>query len=371
MVPLAIPDRRIAGLDVLRGISILLVLLHHGFPLLLPGGGVVGVVMFFTLSGFLITRSLLGEIAKKGRLDLPRFAWRRALRLLPPLWLMLAGYALITLLFDPLGERSSLPKTLFVSMTYTTDMPFNIGSHTVFHLWTLATEAQFYLLWPAVILIGLKTKRMWLAMAAAGAIVLAGCLAGLSYAGSDFLMTYRFPTSWGLALVIGSVAALAAHRGFSFSSFGQTGLSKLGLGAVVVVSLLVIGKLSLLLMPGESHTYFVFCPLVAVATSLLILRWSTWEAAWRPMRLLILLGMVSYGAYLWNYPIVIWLRHWNEAWSGPLSLVLTLIMATLSWKLLERPLLDRMARKPVDPRPAHSWNGSAVPPGATSFSPSS
>lgn len=342
-----------AGLDVLRGISILLVLFHHAFPLILPGGGVAGVVMFFTLSGFLITRSLLGEVAARGRLDLARFARRRALRLLPPLWLMLAGYALVTLLFDPLGERDSLPKTLFVSMTYTTDMPFNIGSHTVFHLWTLATEAQFYLLWPAVILIGLKIKKLWLVMLAAAAIVVAGCLAGLSYAGSDFLMTYRFPTSWGLALVVGSGAALAAQRGI--------GLNRAWHWVLAILALCLIGRLSLLLMPGESLTYFVFCPLIAVATSLLILKWSTWEAAFRPMRMLVLLGMVSYGAYLWNYPIVIWLRSWNEAWSGPLSLVLTLMLATISWKLLERPLLDRMARKPVATESKKAWRTRPAP----------
>ena len=347
MVPLVSANRRMAGLDVLRGIAILLVLLHHGFPTLLPGGGVVGVVMFFTLSGFLITRSLLGEVAVKGRLDLPRFAWRRALRLLPPLWLMLAGYALITLLFDPVGDRSSLPKTLFVSLTYTTDMPFSIGSHTVFHLWTLATEAQFYLIWPAVILIGIKTKRLWLVHVAAAALVLAGCLAGLSYAGSDFLITYRFPTSWGVVLVIGAAVALATHRGRGLPRFGQPVMG--------LVALCLIGWFSLLLLPGEALTYFVFCPLIALATSLLIMRWSTWEVAFRPMRLLVMLGMVSYGAYLWNYPIVIWLRSWNEAWSGPLSLVLTLMMATLSWKLLERPLLDRMGRKPTFRKPTRPW----------------
>ena len=145
--------QRIAGLDLLRGIAIGLVMLRHAVPELAPGAGVVGVVMFFALSGYLITGLLSGELDRTGRLDLRRFYARRARRLVPALLALVAAVVVVTLLLDPLGDRDQLLKTVVVALTWTGNLPFGHASDATFHLWTLATEEQFYLLWPALLLL--------------------------------------------------------------------------------------------------------------------------------------------------------------------------------------------------------------------------
>lgn len=78
--------KRVAGLDAIRGLAVGLVMLRHAFPGTFAGAGVVGVVMFFALSGYLITGLLLGELERTGRVDLHRFYARRARWLVPPFW---------------------------------------------------------------------------------------------------------------------------------------------------------------------------------------------------------------------------------------------------------------------------------------------
>jgi peptidoglycan/LPS O-acetylase OafA/YrhL len=116
--------------DVLRGVSILLVVVYHAYPRLLPGGGVVGVVTFFTLSGYLITGTLLSEQRRTGHIDLLAYARRRAVRLWPAVLAVLVGITLVTLLLDPLGDRDGLGRALLVGATLTVDLPIGIGSPT-------------------------------------------------------------------------------------------------------------------------------------------------------------------------------------------------------------------------------------------------
>lgn len=142
---------RLVGLDLLRGVAVALVLLRHALPEAAPGAGVVGVVMFFALSGHLITGVLVADRERGGRIRLARFYRRRATRLLPALVVVLAAVVVVTLVADPLGDRAELPRTVLVALTWTANLPFDQGSDAIFHLWTLATEEQFYLLWPALL----------------------------------------------------------------------------------------------------------------------------------------------------------------------------------------------------------------------------
>ena len=101
MGPETIRDGRIAGLDLIRGLAIALVLLRHAWPSTFAGGGIVGVVMFFALSGYLITGLLLSDIRRLGRVRYVRFYRNRALRLVPALVLMLGALDVVTLDLDP------------------------------------------------------------------------------------------------------------------------------------------------------------------------------------------------------------------------------------------------------------------------------
>jgi peptidoglycan/LPS O-acetylase OafA/YrhL len=88
---------------------------------------------------------------------------------------------------------------------------------------------------------------------------------------------------------------------------------------------------------GHALTYLAGGPAIAALTAVLLLSWRSWLTVSGPARALVVLGTVSYGAYLWNYPLTLWLRPSLETYAGPVALVLTLVMAAVSWRLVEVP----------------------------------
>ncbi len=143
------------GLDGLRALSVIAVILYHaGFPWI--HGGWVGVEVFFVVSGFLITSLLLDERERSGGTDLRVFWLRRARRLLPALAVMLAAVAAVTLAIGSAGQRAGLRRDLPWAVGYlgnwgqiVGDVPYYAGDPPLLrHLWSLAIEEQFYLLWP-------------------------------------------------------------------------------------------------------------------------------------------------------------------------------------------------------------------------------
>ncbi len=140
------------ALDGVRGLAIALVVPLHAFGW--PHDGAVGVDLFFVLSGFLITTILLEERAETGRISFTSFYRRRAARLVPALVVMLALYTIVT--------RGAHPWSIFFGATYTTNIaqvldPDN-GPFALSHLWSLAQEEQFYLLWPPLLLLIVRAK---------------------------------------------------------------------------------------------------------------------------------------------------------------------------------------------------------------------
>ncbi len=318
---------RIAGLDVLRGLAILLVMLRHAVPDVFAGAGVVGVVMFFTLSGYLITGVLATELRTAGRVDYRRFYLRRARRLLPALIALAAVFAVVTLVFDPLGDRDRLPATLAVLLTFTGNLPVADVSAAAFHAWTLATEEQFYLLWPALLAFAWVRGRVGAALVAAAVAVLAACVAVLAWLWPYADNAYVLPTSWFLCFVIGAATRLRGDA----SRIPAT---------LVPLVLAALAALSLVPLRGHVLTYLVAGPAVACFTAVLLLAWSRWtEAAGPVSRALAALGVVSYGAYLWNYPLTLWLRPELGAAAGPVAAVLTVVAAALSWRFVEEPVM--------------------------------
>lgn len=313
---------RIDGIDLLRGIAIGLVMLRHAWPSVFPGAGVVGVVMFFALSGYLITGLLVEELERTGRVDLRRFYVRRARRLVPALLFLVAGVVLVTLLLDLLGDRDQLGKTVLVAHTWTGNLPFGHASDGTFHLWTLATEEQFYLLWPAVLVLAFARGRTLLALLVVAAACVLACVATLVWLREDPDLAYSLPTSWAICFVIGGAARILGTR------------AALPTWAVPA-ALACLAVLSVVPLRGHALTYLAGGPAIAALTAVLLLSWRTWTDVTGPARALVVLGTVSYGAYLWNYPLTLWLRPSLDGLAGPVALVLALAMAALSWHLVE------------------------------------
>lgn len=305
---------RIAGLDLLRGLAVALVMLRHALPAAFPGAGVVGVVMFFALSGYLITGVL------ERRPSLGEFYARRALRLVPALLVLVAAVVVVTLVADPLGDRDELGWTVLWALTWTGNLPFGHASDATFHLWTLATEEQFYLLWPATLLL-LGPNR---ALVVAGLGTAAACLATTWWSAPDFDIAYALPTTWALCFVVG--AAVRLHR------------DRLAVPAWAAPAALAgLGVLSVVPLRGHPLTYLAGGPAIAALTGVLILAWRTWTTVTGPLVVLVWLGTVSYAAYLWNYPLTHWLPPLPAA-------ALTLVAAALSWRYVEAPLQRRPRR---------------------------
>jgi len=211
----------VPGLDGLRALAVVAVLLYHAG--LNWSGGFLGVETFFVLSGFLITALLFAEWRQHGRIDLAAFWLRRARRLLPALYLMLLG----TLVFAGLwlrSERTELGADALAALSYVMNWRLILGGNPYFdplvrpsllqHLWSLAVEEQFYLLWPLLVAAGLRWLRpaglvALTLVAAAGSVAL---MALLHRPGADPSRLYYGTDTRAAGLLLGAALALVWTR---------------------------------------------------------------------------------------------------------------------------------------------------------------
>ncbi|MFN8074684.1 MAG: acyltransferase [Kineosporiaceae bacterium] len=327
---------RLPGLDAVRGLAVALVIARHAWPDAVPGGGIVGVVMFFTLSGYLIT----GVLLRDPDAGLRRFYARRAARLVPALLALLTGVTLVTLVLDPLGDRERLPHTLAVALTWTADLPVaTLGLHpsaATFHLWTLAVEEQFYLLWPLALLVAVRRHRVGALLAVAGLGCAAATLATAWWARTSPDLAYALPTSWAGCFVAGAALQVVLPRRGSGAPTGGRVLPTAGLALGVLL------LASALPLRGHWWTTVLVGPVIAAATCALITVAGSTPALLLLLAPLATLGTWSYAAYLWNYPATMWLRPHVPA-AGLLAAALTLPLAWASTRFVERPALRRFS----------------------------
>src|SRR5579862_7766942 len=153
---------RIPSLDGLRAVAVVIVCISHliGGPAALLDLGTVGVRVFFVLSGFLITTLLLSEYDRSGTINLPRFYFRRALRIFPASYTYLAIIALA----GSLGVIALRRNDLLYGLTYTVNYFMPASSAFVQHAWSLAVEEQFYLLWPVLLVLAGRRRGLQIAL---------------------------------------------------------------------------------------------------------------------------------------------------------------------------------------------------------------
>lgn len=342
----------IAGLDGLRAFAVIAVLIYHAETNWLPGG-FLGVELFFVISGFLITSGLLSEWRERGHIDLGRFWFRRARRLLPAVAVLLVATLAVSAAFLP-EELAGLRADALASLGYVTNWYLIFDKQGYFesagrpsllkHLWSLAVEEQFYIVWPALLAVGLR----WLKPVGTLGVVLllsGGSIALMSvlyHHGSDASRLYYGTDTRASGLLIG--AALA----FVWKPWALTEARRLvrwGLDVIGIATVLALGSLFLHLDEFDGRLYTGGLGLVALlsATAIAVASHPGTQAGrllnLRPLRWI---GVRSYSLYLWHWPVFALTRPQLDVQFDGVSLLLlrfglTLLLACLSYELVEKP----------------------------------
>jgi peptidoglycan/LPS O-acetylase OafA/YrhL len=352
-------QRYVPGLDGLRAIAVLAVIAYH-VGLGWAQGGLLGVGIFFTLSGYLITDLLMAQQAATGRLALVNFWQRRARRLLPALFVMLAVVAGWVALL----QRSQLPAlrgAMAAAIGYVSNW-WLIGHNASYfarfappsplgHLWSLAVEEQFYLIWPWLILAGLAltraqddaSRRHWLARASLLLAAVSAVLMALLYhPGYDPTRIYDGTDTRAFALLIGAALAFALPSRLMPAQPPRNG--RLLLDAIGAAGLVVIGGLIWRTGQYSPFLYRGGMVLLALATGAVVLAVVAPAGrlgrilGWTPLRWI---GVRSYGIYLWHYPIIVLTTPADgqeTAIRASLQVAASVAAAALSWTFIEEPI---------------------------------
>ncbi len=352
-----IPPFRVTGLDGVRAVAVLLVILYH----LSPGaviGGYLGVDLFFVVSGFLITTLLLREREATGRIALSGFWRRRARRLLPALGVLVlvcctAAYAiggdvLLGLGGQVLGALTFSSNWLFLAAQ--SDYFSSTAPELFRNLWSLAVEEQFYLLWPLLLVLVLLRIPGWLRLTLIALIAVGSAVAmAVLWVPESATRVYYGTDTHAFGLAIGAVLAVVAlhwpQRPLEWVRWHRTALGVAG--TVALAGILAIG----FTMPEDAPIVFqgglvVVALLSAVVIAALLVPGSLLGSILEslPLRWV---GQRSYGLYLWHWPVFIlvsaalpaWSRVGASGWAlGGVALAFTVAAAALSYHFVEQPI---------------------------------
>jgi peptidoglycan/LPS O-acetylase OafA/YrhL len=353
--------RHMPALDGIRGAAVAGVLLFHADHL---EGGYLGVDLFFVLSGFLITSLLLVEPERTGGLSLSRFWARRARRLLPALAGVLLAVAAYAWLFASPEELARIRGDSLATLGYVANWRYVFADQSYWdlflapsplqHTWSVAIEEQFYVLWPLVVLGLLRWRgRQRLAASvlavAAGLAVVSEVLLAVLGDGDHDRAYFGTDTRAASILLGAGLAAVLSLRGPARTRRSRQALE---LAAVAGVGVLALAWLHL---NGQSDTLYrgglLLCALAGVAVIAAAAHPDAGPVArvlsFPPLRAL---GLISYGVYLWHWPVFVTMTEDRTGFGGwPLlvaKIALTLVIATASYRWLEQPIRHGALRAP-------------------------
>jgi peptidoglycan/LPS O-acetylase OafA/YrhL len=297
-------------LDGLRAAAVLLVMAGHARLLGFADGGLVGVTIFFVLSGYLITGVLISDRARSIT-ELGPFYLRRAARLLPALAILLMVVSVVAI---AVGSWSQVATGLITATLYVANFADASGANMgpLEHTWSLATEEQFYFIWPAVLLVLGPSRRL------VGLVVITiGVSAGIrALSASDdatLWSIFHLPVTRADALLVGCAARLL--------KLGRPS-SALALAAMTFLTLIVAAGLS----PAVTIRYLLL-PVAIGALVILLAR-----PAILGLPPLVAIGRISYGLYLWHYPLAVVF--------GPIGILAAFPVAAVSFVLAEQPIRE-------------------------------
>ncbi len=353
-------QRYMPGLDGLRALAVLAVVAYH-LEFGWAQGGLLGVGVFFTLSGYLITDLLLEQRESLGRLRLANFWIRRARRLLPAVFLMLAVVVAWVTLMDP-SRMADLRGDVAAAALYVSNW-WNIFENASYfaqygppsplqHLWSLAIEEQFYLLWPFLLWLGLRyvRGRYWLTgLTLATAAASAALMWGLYQPGSDPTRVYEGTDTRAFGLLVGAALAMvwpSRHLLAERLTSGRRPWRRWLLEGVGVLGLVVTAFLIWQTDQYSSFLYHGGLVALTVATALVVAALAHPASrlgpalGWGPLRWV---GVRSYGIYIWHFPIIVltapnYTREGVSLSLGALQVGATIVVAALSWRFVEEPI---------------------------------
>lgn len=350
------------GLDGLRALSVLAVIAYH-LDLSWAPGGLLGVGIFFVLSGYLITDQIVTRWQRDRRIDLKDFWIRRARRLLPAMFVMLAFTALWLMLFDR-SQLVALQGDFLSVMLYFNNwwlIFHNVSYFESFgpaspigHLWSLAIEEQFYMIWPLVIIVGLRMapqRGKLIVMTLAGALISALAMALIYEPGIDPSRVYYGTDTRAFALLIGSGLAIACPSQSMIREISRRSRNILDWSGV-------IGLFIIILMIWQTNEYGEFLYyggllLLSILSALVIAvlahpasRLAKFMGC-KPLRWI---GVRSYSIYIWHYPVIILTNPTVDTggFDGVhvlLQLGASILLAALSWKYIEEPIRHGLLRR--------------------------
>ncbi|WP_458120631.1 acyltransferase family protein [Paenibacillus sp. Z6-24] len=347
--------RYMPGLDGLRAFAVMAVIIYHLNTDWAPGG-LLGVGIFFVLSGYLITDILAGQWERNRRFAMKDFWLRRARRLLPAMFVMIAVVALWCLIGDH-SRLTALAGDIPAALLYVSNWWFIFHKVSYFesfgpasplgHLWSLAVEEQFYLLWPFLLLLGLKflPKRGNLAGWIISLSIISALLMAVIYVpGEDPSRVYYGTDTRIFALLIG--AALAIVWPSMKLKPNVSAPAQHVLDATGTISLLVLIWLVWHTNEYQPFLYRGGMLLIAIVTAILIA-----VLAHPASRLAVLvgckplrwLGKRSYGLYLWHFPVITLSTPQvstedPSVWRAIIQVAVSLALAELSWRYVEEPI---------------------------------
>ena len=359
------------SLDGLRGISIIAVMAFNT-QLLCIQGGFVGVDIFFVLSGFLITALLVQNFHRTSGIGIKHFYFRRALRLFPALLALLLFYAAYALLFQPFDKAVTTLKgelyTLFYIANWVQVPPISYHMGGLSHTWSLSVEEQFYIIWPLLLLLLLKlnSKRVIIIILLSLVTISVSLNVWFWQTGIPFLRMYFGSDTRANEILIGCIAALL----FSSGIFKRVENSKLArrfnfvkwtFHSAAFISLVGILLSFFYARIDQEFLYNGGFVLVSISVACIILDLVLFPSATSRVfefAILVWIGRISYGLYLWHYPISEASRQLFDGRTSVLfyqvfGLVVTFMVAAASFYLLEQPFLKLKhrfgaSRPPVD-----------------------